>query len=91
MTLVRPLGLSGQLIKPTLTVTGSYLVVRTVSDLLLGVLESCSWDGGTFSLSVLQKQVGTQLLPLHLAGTIDIYLNMKKRSHIITWKPSQKR
>lgn len=56
--------------------------MRTVSELLLGVLESCSGDGGALSLTVLQKQVGTQLLPLHLPGATDIYLDMKKTHHM---------
>lgn len=56
----------------------SYLVVRAVPDQRLGVQESCSGDGGTLSLSVLQKQVGTQLLPGHQPCTADIYLNMKQ-------------
>lgn len=56
----------------------SYLVDRAVPDQWLGVQESCSRDGGTLSLSVLQKQVGTQLLPGHLPCTADVYLNMKQ-------------
>lgn len=57
---------------------GSYLVVSAVSDLWLGVQESSSGDGGSLSLSVLQKQVGTQLLPLHLPGTGDVYLHVEQ-------------
>lgn len=57
---------------------GSYLVVRAVSDQWLGVQESSSGDGGSLSLSVLQKQVGTQLLPLHLPSTGDVYLHIEQ-------------
>lgn len=59
--------------------SSSHLVVRTVSDLLLGVQESCFGDGGSFPLSVIQQQVGAQLLPLHLASTTYIYLDVGKR------------
>lgn len=46
-------------------------------DLLLGVLESCSGNRGPFSFTVLQKQVGTHILPRHLSGTAVVHLHVK--------------
>lgn len=55
----------------------SYLVMRAVSNLRLGLQQSSCGIGGPLSLSVLQKQVGTQLLPFYLSSAADIYLDMK--------------
>lgn len=55
----------------------SYLVMRAVSNLRLGLQQSSCGIGGPLSLSVLQKQVGTQLLPFYFSSAADIYLDMK--------------
>lgn len=55
----------------------SYLVMRAMSNLRLGLQQSSCGNGGPLSLSVLQKQVGTQLLPFYLSSAADIYLDMK--------------
>lgn len=46
-------------------------------DLLPGVLESCSGNRGPLSFTVLQKQVGTHILPPHLSGTAVVHLPVK--------------
>lgn len=59
----------------------SHLVVGAVSDLRRGGKDSRSGDGGALPFSVLEQEVGTELLPCDVSRAADIHLDTENELH----------